>query len=285
MENGYYKFPALEYMIIIFLTICILGAISQVFLVIAFLKDPLKCFRNSGTYLMANLAVSDFLTCFFASFSYCITKTIYFPLQFCIWTSGAVSVLSIVSISFDRFLIVVYPLKHRVLMRGKAVVVWLACIWLIGCVFPMKAILSLILARNNELDLIVMNLLAASSIIFAGIMYGMTYYKLKKQSRNFAVENLSNRQQQARVIKEKQFLRTIILVACIALACFVPSTILHHFTALQEGATNVVVAQVLADASSNLLFVNFAVNPLVYVLRLPNYRKSFYLMYCCKKVT
>ena len=283
MGTESYKFPALECMIIIFLTICVLGAISQVFLVIAFIKDPLKYFRNSGTYLMANLAVSDFLTCFFASFSYCTPKTIYFPLQFCIWTSGAVSVLSIVSISFDRFLMVVYPLKHRVFMRGKVLVVWFTCIWLIGCVFAIKAILSLILAGNNERDRIFLNFLAATLIVLAGIMYGLTYFKLKKQSKNFAVVNLSNRQQHARVIKEKRFLRTIILVACIALVCFVPSTILHP-SAVLHGYTGV-IADVLADASANMLYVNFAVNPLVYVLRLPNYRKTFYLLYCCKTIT
>ncbi len=38
----------------------------NVLLLVAFLKDPLKCFRNSGTHLVMNLAVSDCLTCLFA---------------------------------------------------------------------------------------------------------------------------------------------------------------------------------------------------------------------------
>ena len=283
MESDSYQYPALEYMFVIFLVICTFGAISQVFLIIAFVKDPLKCFKNSGTYLMANLAVSDFFACFFAPFWYCIPEKLYWPFDFCIWTSVAACVLSIISISFDRFLMVVYPLKHRVLMRGKAIIVWLVCIWIFGCMFPTKALLSLILPFKNETGPIVMNLLGTALIVFTGIIYGVTYYKLKKQSKNLALENLSNQQQHARVIKEKRFLRTIILVACIAVACLVPSTIIRHFTAFQKFTTNEVVAWVLADISSNLLFLNSAVNPLVYVLRLPNYRKTFYLLYCCKK--
>ena len=279
MKSDSYQFPALQYMFVIFLVICIFGAISQVLLIIAFVKDPLKCFKNSGTYLMANLAVSDFLACFFAPFWYCIPETLFWSLHFCVWTTVAVSFITIVSISLDRFLMVVYPLKYRVLMRRKVMIVWLACIWIFGCMIPT------LLPFKNETGPIVMNLLGTALIVFTGIIYGVTYYKLKKQFKNLALENLSNQQQHARVIKEKRFLRTIILVACIALACFVPSTILHHFTAFQKFTTNEVVARVLAEASSNLLFVNFAVNPLVYVLRLPNYRKTFYLLYCCKKTT
>ena len=39
--------------------VCLTGAISQTVLLVCLLKDPLKCFRNSATYLVANLAVCD----------------------------------------------------------------------------------------------------------------------------------------------------------------------------------------------------------------------------------
>ena len=42
--------------------ICIVRVVSNVLLLVAFVKDPLKCFRNSGTYLVMNLSVSDCLT-------------------------------------------------------------------------------------------------------------------------------------------------------------------------------------------------------------------------------
>ncbi len=48
------------------ITISVLGVALNVLLLVAFLKDPLKCFRNSGTYLVMNLAVSDCLMCLFA---------------------------------------------------------------------------------------------------------------------------------------------------------------------------------------------------------------------------
>ena len=50
------------------LIIPILGGVSNVLLLVAFIRDPLKCFRNSGTYLVMNLSVSDCLACLLYSF-------------------------------------------------------------------------------------------------------------------------------------------------------------------------------------------------------------------------
>ena len=38
-----------------------IGILANLMLLIAFIKDPLKCFRNSATYLVGNLALSDLL--------------------------------------------------------------------------------------------------------------------------------------------------------------------------------------------------------------------------------
>ncbi len=45
------------------ITISVLGVALNILLLVAFFKDPLKCFRNSGAYLVMNLVVSDCLTC------------------------------------------------------------------------------------------------------------------------------------------------------------------------------------------------------------------------------
>ena len=54
--------------IIPLMIVVIMGAASNVLLLVAFIKDPLKCFRNSGTYLVMNLSVSDCLACLFLPF-------------------------------------------------------------------------------------------------------------------------------------------------------------------------------------------------------------------------
>ena len=277
-DEDSYAIPDLGFMIIVLYVICIFGAISQVFVIVAFIKDPLKYFRNPATYLIVTLAVSDFLACLSTPFTCWAKKWYCMALQFTMRSGIEVSIVTIASISLDRFLMVVYPLKYRVLMKGNVVILWLACIWLIGFAFSAKILLFI----RNDMDLLIINLHEVVFIIFAGIMYGFTYYKLAKQSKNIALENVSNRQQKARVIRDKRFLRTIILIACIAVACIVPSSVFYYYGVPQKLSTNDAVVRILNTIFTCIFYVNYAVNPLVYVLRLPNYRKTFYLLYCCK---
>jgi hypothetical protein len=39
----------------------------------------------------------------------------------------------------------------------------------------------------------------------------------------------------------------------------------------------------LSFMADTLFFLNMAVNPFLYIWRLPKYRKTFLLMYCCRK--
>ena len=100
--------------------ICILGVISNVLLLIAFIKNPLKCFRNSGTYLAMNLSISDCLTCLISSVVCSRGRVHVHPIiYFVMYWPASVSFVLTASISIDRFLIVAYPIKHGILMKGK----------------------------------------------------------------------------------------------------------------------------------------------------------------------
>ena len=95
----YFNLPAIM--------IGILGVVSNVLLLVAFIKDPLKCFRNSGTYLVMNLSLSDCLTSMFCVFYNIIPKTFSYTIIvfFTFWIAGT-SLISIASTSIDRFLMV-----------------------------------------------------------------------------------------------------------------------------------------------------------------------------------
>ena len=118
-----------------------LGAIFNVLLLIAFIKDPLKCFRNSATYLVMNLSLFDCLICIL---SVCdrVTKLdnngVSFALQCLLIWCGSGSVLSIFSVSVDRFIIVVYPIKHRIYTTGKIMILWLVTIWALSSTFTLS---------------------------------------------------------------------------------------------------------------------------------------------------
>ena len=80
--------------------ISVLGVSLNVLLLVAILKDPLKCFRNSGTCLVMNLAVSDCLTCLVAPFylvSWDVIPGWYWIFEFLVMWFGTASFVSIAS--------------------------------------------------------------------------------------------------------------------------------------------------------------------------------------------
>jgi hypothetical protein len=99
------------------LIICLLGVISNVLLLNAFIEDPLKCFGYSGSYLVINLSVSDFLACLIAPFYFSVNvKSWMLVFSWFVAYFYSVSTATLVSISIDRYLMVAYPLKFDLIV-------------------------------------------------------------------------------------------------------------------------------------------------------------------------
>ena len=257
--------------------ICFFGVVSHSLLLYAFCKDPLNCFKNSGIFLVINLTLSDLLMCLvgpvYASVNHDAIDIGFKTVRFIAYALVAVSILTISSISIDRFLLVAYPIKHSYLMKGKVLIIWPACIWLIGITIPAKEVIF----GKQSYDSIALSCFIAIVVVFSAVMYALTYVKLRKQSRNMqALESsVGSRAQKTRILKEKQFLRTIVIIACVAVICIVPATVFRNpfFDKIK----------ILRYISFGMLYMNFSLNPLIYILRLPNYRKTFYLLYCRRR--
>ena len=264
--------------------VCLLGVISNLLLLNVFIKDPLKCFKNSGSYLMINLAVSDFLTCSTAPFYFFICggscgSYLQFVLKKITFYFVHLSCLTIVSLSIDRYLLISHPLKHRILLNGKRIVVWIATLWIICiCFFSKEMIFGM------HYEEIIFPLFDIMVIVFSALLYSLTCFALVKQMKNLAaLQNHSapaSRAEEKRILKEKKFLKTIIIIACIAFLCILPFRVLYSVSVLKNNLDRHSVVYIIFNA---IFFANFAVNPLVYVVRLSNYRKSFSLLYCKRR--
>ena len=266
-----------------YVVICILGVVSNALLLVAFLKDPLKCFRNSGTYLVINLSVSDCLTSLFSLVFSSIYRKLSNPMVdfFIRWSTG-VSFVSITSISIDRFWMISSPIRHRILMKSKIIVLWIVAIWVVSFLISFSLIIPDVSYTNEQRGLCAYSLIV---ITLSAVMYSSTYYRSKKQSRNMALQNSTElRAQEMRILKEKRFLKTIIIIACIAFFCIVPNLLLFLlYNSLILFVNDFQAFTIISVVSAVIYQINFAVNPLIYILRLPNYRKTFCLLYCKRK--
>ena len=257
----------------------------HILLLIAFFKDPLKCFRNSGTYLVGNLAISDLLVCLLAILRSAIATSendtlSRHPFGNFLWVYlPAVTYTSIVAISIDRFFMVAYPLQHRTGTKGKVLAAWLASIWLVSFIYPTKVLAF----GEDENDSLVANIFGLAGTLFSAVMYALTYFKMRKQSGSIALDESSgtnSRTQIARILKEKRFLTTIIVIACINVVCNLPVFLFFKIVSVQRLLKNSLASKLIKIIFSSSYYFNYTVNPFIYITRLPNYRKTFYLLYC-----
>ncbi len=106
------------------------GFFANVFLVIGLIMDPLKCFKNSSSYLIMNLAVSDILVnlmWFLAQYVRpCVHGSSAHPL---VYVPPYVGCTSIATMAFDRYMSCVHPFKYRILITHNFSINPLMYIW------------------------------------------------------------------------------------------------------------------------------------------------------------
>ena len=273
----------LKYSPIYFESLC--GVLLQLMLLTAFLVDPLKCFRNSAVYLVGNLALAD-LGC-------CVTNLLTIAedpetraMEFLDHTTIIASLLTILSIAADRYLLISHPFKHRLFMNNKKMVSWVALIWILSSAEGIKALIMNEESPSDDLVRHCFYILIALGTFF---LYTATFRNLLKQSRSLGqLENnnsTEHRAQRIRILNEKRFLKTVVIIACFAIVTILPNAIFSQtIIILSRGNKEENSSGKILDISLYFIWtLNFVINPVLYFLRLPNYRKTFLVIYCCRK--
>ena len=261
------SYTKLKYLSIYF-TLCA-GVVLHLLLFICWIKDPLKCFRNSATYLVTNLALADFMACTVGLIR--INASQEFSTVFYISnTVQLASLFSMLSIAIDRYLMTVHPFNHRVLLNERRICICIASIWLLSC-YPLVKDLTL---GPNQMDNKIYNTLFVIIAMVTSLIYVTTNFSLRKQGRG-----IQQNQSRDRALRE-EFLKTIIMVAFIQILTLVPESVRSIVTSGSKSS----------DVSSLELLVfqlyclNFAINPILYIWRLRNYRQTFRLVICRKRI-
>lgn len=250
------------------------GTVCNVLLLFGLAKDPLKCFRNSTSYLIMNLAVSDILTCLCRLIEvHCLLGDgkLYFVLHF----PAYVSMFSALFLAIDRYLITVFPLKYKLLVTWKITLAVVIIQWVLS--FAQVVIEESY--GNSRFGVYFTN--AFILIIVAGgvFLYAKTAWVLNRQSQYW--ENFENFQI-GRLRSQKRFLSTICLVSITTAVCTIPLMVYNISTS--SGAVDEHLKRPGSDVVyillSILFCINFTVNPLLYTWRMRNYRETGRKLFC-----
>ena len=192
------------------------GISSHLLLLICLAKDPLKCFRNSATYLITNLAFSDFISCVFGSIEILdFSEEMRNVSSHIGRTAMFASLLSIFSTAIDRYILTVNPFKHRALLNGRRIAIWIVSIWLLS----FSLLVKYLAFGVNQLDHKINDATFIIIAVITSLIYVSIYFSLRKQRRDISQQNHSGN----RALQE-EFVKTIMIVGFIQIFTLVPTS-------------------------------------------------------------
>ena len=108
-------------------------------------------------------------------------------------------------------------------------------------------------------------------VVITSLIYVLIYFSLRKQRRDISQQKSSRN----RALQE-EFVKTIMIVAFIQIFTLVPTSVhgLIHGWSRDSSVINLIFFE--------MYFINFAINPFLYIWRLKNYRETFRLILCRK---
>ena len=277
----------------VYLFFIIMSVIANVLLSFAMYKDPLKCFRNPTSYFIANLGIADLLNSFFHMEELLVSQTAYrstFGLPGAwatihgIFGSFAFSLAfpSVTILALERYLSIAHPLWHRVKITSRVCYTSIVVLWLLNGIVTGISMLT-------DPDMFVYLLTGYQGILYVTtvIIYFLAYLSIRKQHLSLTADSSRSesvrRMIEIRLHNHNCFITTI-FIANIVLTFGIISTVGSHFKyILEEGIHSTTSAAILFYVADILFLVNISFNPFLYIWRLPKYRKTFFVMYCCKK--
>ena len=276
----------------IYLCILVTAVIANVLLLFAIYKNPLNCFRNPTTYFIANLAIVDLLqSLVFLEDAFISQSTIYESVHCLpgVWgriNSALANFLyfltfpSVTILALERYVSIAYPLWHQVKVTSRLCYIWIAMVWLMNCIYT--GIFQVLTAQVAVMITTYPSLFYLTTVA----IYVLAFISIRKQRFLLVTDStkseISKKMMKLRLRNQNRFLTTVLIINVVLIFGTIPTLVGTHLSYTLEGPVSPSV-DALSFIADILFFLNMAVNPFLYIWRLPKYRKTFFLMYCCKK--
>ncbi|XP_031556750.1 adenosine receptor A1-like [Actinia tenebrosa] len=278
----------------VLLVIALVTSLTNGVLLITVFRDPLRCFRNGGSALIACLAVTDFLTGTVTASNagiFSILNSQGIPslrirgvLQEKLVSQFTVrsGILVVTAFTFERFLAVAMPHFYRnyVIIKNVNICALVCC-----TVGFLASIIEL------ALDKVIFEYISyygffISPLILITICYLATYIALRKRlrsSKSTSVMPAASQQQRMREVQQLKRERLLFHTAFFVILGFVfsysPWFSVVAITTYCPSCTKTRWYFALYRSTIPFLYVNSALNPLLYAWRIPRYRKSVAKMF------
>ena len=268
--------------LVVLITECLAIVIFNLITVIVFAKK--RQLQRRSTYLVINLAIVDLLVgavsgpllieetmagfCNLWQFSWDLTWS-YHLKSILGHLFSFTSPLNLIAISLERLHATFWPFRHRLLKKWIYIVIILV-IWLITTTREATQILLLEVAGGN-LELVRISLYFPFYLIFVFVIcvsYILIVIKVRC-SRHPQFHGATKR--------DRKLTGTSLLVALISLLCFLPVLIMFVVYSYIDSRPITVHSYMIGAIT---FLANSLINPVIYALRMPEFRASVSQIFC-----
>lgn len=282
---------------ILFTCLAPVTVLGNGFLLLTFYKNSSSLLRTPSNFFIFSMAWANFLTgsvlqplLAYYYYSLYLNRSLYLVLRkmmsaLSIVTMNA-SIFSVCAFSWDSFLALTQPIKHKkwvTIRRAKMVI---ACVWIYQIGFACLLFTNIPLPLVLRVDLHLNTTLISTLLL---VCYVCLYKAFKQRERKRVRSFNSPRPQisfrtRTRSNKLERRMRMIIfLFTLVTTIPILPVTVVWHVTwyciECQHNQNLVLAEKVL----NQLVFVKFVLDPFVYAWRLERYRKALKRMLCCNR--
>ena len=255
----------------VFLLEVVFVVVGNMLTIVLFAVD--KMLRKKSLFLVINMAFADLMSgavslpifvytigAGFMLWKARVTRTLLY-LQYIVNTIFLqASLISAALISGERFYVIYWPLKHRTLtMRAYCIVIFM--VWVLAIlVFIFQLLISNKLAFYTLISIWLTFLLIVCCCNIA--IWRKFQQRIASQQQNRAAQN-------------QRLTKTLVFVSAVALLSWLPLTICNILVMVFQ----IQVPSSISYIAVVLNYLNFLLNPIVYALRIPEFRQA--MPFCC----
>ena len=293
-----FAFGSAIYMIIIsFITI-----VANGLLLLVFLFDPLKIFRNATTYFLVGLAIVDILTaasqepmyatCFIMMYNKhpdtLSTCTTLLSVGQSISVSAMnASFLIVLAFTITQYIVVNSPLNYARKVTKTRVIICVLAIYVYAILFSVLPEIGVPEDIQQKIDNIFHSIFLTYLTIIIYILLFVAFKKKMDASRSLREDgkNTQDRGKDDRQMGvERKFIIVNFLLIAILFLTSQPSAMLWIFRLYSKedpDRPKVLIVNLMVD---NLLYLKFLLDPFVYAWRIPKYRQALKIVLrCCRE--
>ena len=258
------------------------GILCNTLLILAITFDPLGILCKGAWVTILNLAVADFLTCasiVAPKFQNIVPRFVLIVIFFVNHSSASASFMFLTLLTVQVYMIIKYPIKSRLILTKMKVALACLVVWVLAMLLGLSEIAGVWIQGIETLyffiaNFIVLTLVVVIPLIVFKVLIVVEILRSRRDDVNAETQNK----------KKKNLAKTIIMLNVMLIVTAFPFYLAKmigsfYFHLPDE---NVTMFRRFLYYFYPVFTLNFTANPIIYSLRLQDYRRSLFALFSCK---